>query len=88
MLAHPGFLNRSPQELKLLIARLKEIGLDGIECFYSKHTLKQTEEFLNLAERYNLRISCGSDFHGEQVKPDVKLGMEISKCYAERLIRI
>lgn len=88
VLAHPGFLRKCLPEMEPFIAQLKETGLDGIECFYSKHTPRQAEDFLRFAKRYNLKISCGSDFHGEQVKPDVKLGMEIDKCYAEKLIQL
>ena len=32
-----------------------------------------TEEFLALAQKYELYISAGSDFHGEMVKPDIQL---------------
>lgn len=34
-----------------------------------------------------MEISCGSYFHGEKVKPDVKLGMEFDReQYGKRLI--
>ena len=35
---------------------------------------KLEEEFLRLADKYNLLISGGSDYHGPNVKPDVELG--------------
>ncbi len=78
VLAHPGLLKRSFAEVDVFVAGLKQAGLDGIECIYSKHTPSQTEKFLALAEKYQLKTGCGSDFHGEQVKPDVELGMSWS----------
>ena len=34
---------------------------------------------MELAQKYGLEISAGSDFHGESVKSDVPLGMEIEE---------
>ena len=75
-LAHPGVLKMGWKEVELLIERLKAVGLDGIECYYSRHTKPQIERFLELAEKYDLQVSAGSDFHGEKIKPDIKLGYE------------
>ena len=52
---------------------LKDLGLDAIECRYPRHTPDQTAFYLRLVEKYGLRITGGSDFHGERVKPDVEL---------------
>ena len=35
----------------------------------------QTIEYVEIAQKYNLLITCGSDFHGEKIKPDVKIGV-------------
>lgn len=83
VLAHPGFIKKTEQELDIFIRSLREFGLDGLECFYSKHTEKQTKVFLEYAKKYNLKISCGSDFHGERVKPDVSLGICLNKNYID-----
>ena len=56
--AHPGLL-KSKNILNYLI----HIGIDGIEVYHSKHTAKQSEGFLKLAQRHNLFITGGSDFH-------------------------
>ena len=77
VLAHPGFLKKNSMEVDLFVATLKRAGLDGLECFYLKHTPSQTQYFLALARKYNLKTGCGSDFHGEHVKPDVELGMKL-----------
>lgn len=48
-------------------------GLDGIECFHSNHTPEQTDLYLKYAKLLNLKVSGGTDFHGE-FKPNVRLG--------------
>ena len=78
VLAHPHTLNKSYDELITLIKHLKEIGLQGIEVYHSKHTLEQTEQYLKIAQKLNLLISGGSDYHGKTIKPEIKLGTGIN----------
>lgn len=73
-LAHPVTLQKNPQELETCIKELVEYGLDGIEVFHSEHSHKNIEEYIRLANKYNLLISGGSDYHGENTKPDIELG--------------
>lgn len=74
VLAHPYQTRRkSLAELESLIAELAEIGLGGIECYYSRHTADQTATYLAFAERYGLVATGGSDFHGTS-KPEIRLG--------------
>lgn len=72
-LAHPYQMGLPDGELESLVAKLKDSGLDAIECCYPKYTQKQQSFYLRLAEKYKLHQTGGSDFHGEKVKPDVKL---------------
>ena len=76
VLAHPGLMKLSFSELDDLLSKLKEHGLVGLECFYSKHSTEETTVYLALARKHGLYISAGSDFHGNN-KPDVPMGMEI-----------
>lgn len=48
-----------------LVKKLKEEGLKGLECFHSDHSQIQAQRFVKIAEKYNLAITRGSDFHGE-----------------------
>ena len=48
-------------------------GLDGVECLHSNHSEEQTNLYIKYAKMLNLKISGGSDFHGD-FKPNVKLG--------------
>ena len=59
VLAHPG-LNRTDQ----VIPGMVEAGLDGIECFHTKHSTATTERYLELADRFHLLVTGGSDCHG------------------------
>ena len=54
---------------------MKEEGLSGIEAYHSGHTKEDIEKYLELAKKYDLVITSGSDFHGINVKPEVKLAM-------------
>ena len=72
-LAHPYQVGLQDEQLEMLVKQLTEYGLEAIECFYSRHTPEQTAFYLQLAKRYNLHITGGSDFHGERVKPDISL---------------
>jgi predicted metal-dependent phosphoesterase TrpH len=58
-MAHPG-LNRSDE----VIPDLVEAGLDGIECFHTKHPAPTSEHYLRIAERFDLLVTGGSDCHG------------------------
>lgn len=87
VLAHPGLLKMGKRWQESLIKGLKEAGLDGIESFYNKHTYMQKKYYRKLAEENGLMISCGSDFHGEKVKPNVNFGMELADEYVPMLVR-
>lgn len=73
VLAHPKQLNYSPEKLEETISQLKKAGLDGLECIYTTHSQEEVEMFLKLAEKYGLFYTAGSDFHGENVKPNAVL---------------
>lgn len=67
ILAHPYQLYLDNMSLETQIKHLKACGLAGLECYYPKHTSKQREYYLRLAEKYQLYTTAGSDFHGERV---------------------
>lgn len=71
--AHPVYTADSEEELKEIATRLKEAGLDAMECYYSRYTDEQTQMCIRIAEETGLLMSGGSDYHGEN-KPDVMIG--------------
>ena len=74
VMAHPYQTKLSNDRLREYTGIFKAAGLDGIECYYSRHSRGQTEFYISLARELELLISCGSDFHGRDVKPDIRLG--------------
>ncbi len=72
VLAHP-FLCLSENELEEFLPKAKKQGIIGMECFYSEYDEETTKKSLSLADKYGLKYSGGSDFHGE-IKPNIKLG--------------
>jgi len=59
VMAHPG-VNRTDEIIPALVAA----GLDGIECFHTKHSTAASERYLELADKYHLLVTGGSDCHG------------------------
>jgi predicted metal-dependent phosphoesterase TrpH len=58
-LAHPG-LNRVDE----WIPGLAEAGLDGLECYHTKHASSTAQHYVDMARRLGLLITGGSDCHG------------------------
>ncbi len=72
--AHPVQLRcENPAHLATVINHLAEAGLDGIEVWHCDHDAKTSALMLELARRYHLAPTGGSDYHGSP-KPDVVLG--------------
>lgn len=59
VMAHPG-LNRTDD----VIPPVVKAGLDGLECFHTRHSTAASERYLELADRYKLLVTGGSDCHG------------------------
>ncbi len=74
VLAHPNQLLLNDEELEEKMKEMISVGLDGIEVYHSGHSKEETKKYLEIANKYNLLISGGSDYHGKSVKPDVDIG--------------
>jgi hypothetical protein len=70
-LAHP---TRVRGDVVEMMPELRATGLNAIEAYHSDHTVEETAQFVALARRYGLLVTGGSDYHGESVKPGVRLG--------------
>jgi len=68
VLAHPYSLNRDD-----LIPQFVDYGLMGLEVYYPEHTQSMVNFYLNLAQKFNLLVTGGSDCHGD-AKPEAKIG--------------
>ena len=69
VLAHPSYGDGDQlilgEEMDSRLRRLMGFGLQGLEAFYSGFTAKLTRELLELAGRYGLYVTAGSDYHGK-----------------------
>ena len=83
IIAHPiSIENKYGIQIDEIYEIFKNASIDGIEIFNSKHTLSDIKRYYKLARKENLLISGGSDYHGEIMKPNIKLG-RISKDKTE-----
>jgi len=74
ILAHPHLMNFDTFEgTREKILALREMGLDGFEVHYSGMPQEYSEKLLALASEYDLAVSGGSDFHGEN-KEGIHMG--------------
>lgn len=74
VLAHPILYKLPVSELEELVAHLVAHGLIGIEAIYSTYNRNDEACIRQLAKKYRLTISGGSDFHGKN-KPYIDLGI-------------
>lgn len=59
VMAHPGLSHCDG-----VIPSMVDAGLDGIECFHTKHSTAIAEHYLEIADRFVLLVTGGSDCHG------------------------
>ncbi len=59
VLAHPKLIKDDT-----LVEQLLKQGIEGVEAYYPKHSPEDTERYVAMANKYNLMITGGSDFHG------------------------
>jgi len=81
-IAHPGVSKIERGDVE----RMKAWGLAGIEIYHPDHVPSQREKYQRIARDLDLVSTAGSDFHGEAVAPDRKLG-QVSMA-ADELARL
>ena len=73
ILAHPCLYDMKRSEIETMVQEMLPFGLDGIEAIYSCSQGSDEKDFSEMAARYGLVLSGGSDFHGSN-KPYIHLG--------------
>ena len=74
-LAHPYLLEtESEKELEDLVIMMKAMGLMGLEVYYPDHPPEYTAQYMELAQKYGLLMTGGTDFHGT-LKPEIQMGI-------------
>jgi predicted metal-dependent phosphoesterase TrpH len=59
VIAHPGLYGNDP-----LVEDIIRHGAQGIEAYHSDHGIEEEQRYVQLAAKYNLIVTGGSDFHG------------------------
>lgn len=80
VLAHPVLYHLGAAQMTKLMEYLCDNGIQALEAIYSTYSMGEEIQMRNLASRYNLLISGGSDFHGEN-KPHIQLGKGTGKLF-------
>ena len=62
----------SNEKFKSRLSELCRLGIQGLECFYSRYTNEQEDFLIQSAQEKKLLISGGSDYHG--LNKTIKLG--------------
>ncbi len=79
-IAHPGLVKEYWDFEKWVFW-----GLEGIEVYYPSHREALREELLQIAKKYNLLVSGGSDFHGNIAGRTMVPGREVPQEVYDKL---
>ena len=74
VIAHPMSLYLSWGKLPDAMTKYKEQGIVGIEAFHPGARVTECLRLEELGRKLGLIITAGSDFHGEKIRADRKLG--------------
>ncbi len=80
VIAHPA-LNKSDDIIPVLVAA----GIDGIECFHTRHSTAASEHYMLMAEQYGLAITGGSDCHGMNKGRPLMGGIKLPVIHVRQL---
>ena len=92
VIAHPAFGSGDErifgEALEERMRHLTEIGIRGAEVYYSGFSSEIRDSLLALAERYDLYVTAGSDYHGiNKTVPLGETGLDPSAPMPDRLVR-
>ena len=81
VMAHPA-LNRNDDIIPAVI----EAGLDGIEVFHTKHNPAANKRYMDLAKKFDLLVTGGSDCHGLSKGRPLIGTVKLDYSYVEKLL--
>ena len=80
--AHPlggeGEIHLTPEEFLPKLKTMMSLGIEGLECYYSRYNKEEANFLADCANKNNLLITAGSDYHGTN-----KNGITIGKLSAD-----
>ena len=73
-LAHPiRLLRKKAEPLEKTVTTMRDAGLLAVEVFHSDHSPADVQQYGELARKFGLGITGGSDYHGGN-KPNIQIG--------------
>lgn len=75
ILAHPGAYSAR------IVREVIGLGILGLEAYSGYHDHAAAARFVRLCSRRGLLVTAGSDFHGKEIKPNIRLGAAIENGY-------
>ena len=85
VLAHP-YTALNPEEV---IKELKTVGLEGMEVYYAGYLPSEMNILLNMAEKYELIPTGGTDYHGIDATSDITIGgTDVPNQCVEKLVAL
>lgn len=82
VIAHPGIVSEHWN-----FPAWTEAGLDGIEVFYPAHTFSLKQDLLDIARKYGLIATAGSDYHGPKSGRTTSPTMDIPQSHYDKILR-
>ena len=79
VVAHPMSLYLSWGKLPETLQSFYEKGVGGIEAFHPGARMTDCLRLEELGRKIGFFVTAGSDFHGEKIRPDRKLGYTVGK---------
>jgi predicted metal-dependent phosphoesterase TrpH len=81
VLAHPFLIRRKIEHwMEPLLKCMADVGLMGVEAYYSKHPPEIVESIKKYAHDCDLLVTGGSDFHGD-LTPGIEMGRGFGELY-------
>lgn len=74
VIAHPLSLYKSWGKIDDILKEVYERGVVGMEAYHPGATVHDCKRLEEIARKYGFFVTAGSDFHGEKVRADRKLG--------------
>lgn len=71
VIAHPGLYEDDALVDDLIRTGTGSQRIDGIEVYHSDHSSEDEARYLQIAHKYNLVVTAGSDFHGSRAGEEV-----------------
>lgn len=81
--AHPMLCKVGKERFEGMLQSMVRAGLKGIEAYYTTNTLGEQNQTIRIAEKYNLLLSGGSDFHGAN-KVGIDMGVGHGNLYVPK----